>query len=762
MKRALIAILALAACAAQAQAQAQVSPDELLDADQAFRLQASAPDRQTMRLHWDIAEGYYMYRHSLEVRAVTEEVELGEPAIPSGKRHQDEFFGQVETYRDSLAVRVPVAGLPADADTVEVRVSYQGCADLGVCYPPTHKTVSLSLPDATTSVASGGPPAGGDSLDAALRQISPGGLAVDDAVQDGEALPPRQAFRYEAINTGPGEVLVRMTPAPGYYLYRDKFGFESASPDIVLGPPQLPPGKGKNDPHFGDVRVYYEQVEIPIALQRDAGPERSLELVAEFQGCKDGGICYPPMRRSVQVHLPPAPDATKAPAMAGSADTDPAGAGTRGGPVAPAEQDRLAGALGEAPLVALGLFFLAGLLLAFTPCVFPMVPILAGIIAGQGEDITRGRAFTLSLVYVLAMALTYSVVGVAFAAAGSSAQAAFQNPWIIGAFAAVLVLLSLAMFGFYDLQLPPSWQTRLNQVSNSQRGGTFAGVAVMGLLSALIVGPCVAPALMGALIYIGQTGDEVLGGTALFSLALGMGLPLLVIGTSAGELLPRAGAWMDAVKAVFGVALLALAIWMLERVMPGRWPLLLWGLLMIGSGVFMGALDSARLGWPRLWKALGLALVLFGALELVGFGSGADDWTRPLKGLGGGATVEHAVDFKRVETLDELRNELAQNRPVMLDFYADWCVECVRMENTTFADPQVASTLQGINVLQVDVTANDAEDRRLLREFDLIGPPAILFFGADGDEQRDLRLIGYMAAEPFMQRLRRAFGADTQ
>jgi len=744
-------MLALVACTAQA----QVSPDDLLDADQAFRLQASAPDRENLRLAWDIAAGYYLYRHRFEFNAATEGVELDEPAIPPGERHRDEFFGDVETYRGKVAVTVPVTTVPAGLDAVDVRVSYQGCADLGVCYPPIHKTVSVALP------GSAGSPAGGDSLGAALQQLTAAGT-VDAAVRDGEALPPRQAFRYEAIAMGSGELLVRMTPAKGYYLYRDKFEFESATAGIGVGTPRLPPGTAKHDPHFGDVRVYFEQVEIPIDLTRAAGPARSMELVAGFQGCKDGGICYPPMRRSLSVELPSAPSPTAAAPAAGATGADNSTAAAQGNEPTVAEQDRLAGTLGRAPLAAMGLFFLAGLLLAFTPCVFPMVPILAGIIAGQGEGITRGRAFGLSLVYVLAMALTYSVVGVAFAAAGNSVQAAFQQPWVIGAFSAVMVALALSMFGFYDLQMPAAWQSKLNEISNSQRSGTMVGAAVMGLLSALIVGPCVAPPLMGALIFIGQTGNEALGGAALFSLALGMGFPLLVVGTSAGALLPRAGAWMDAVKAVFGVGLLALAIWMLERVMPGRWVLLLWGLLMIGSGVFMGALEAAGRGWPRLWKGLGLALALLGAMELAGFASGGDDWTRPLKGLSGGSAVEHGVEFTRVETLDELRQELAQGRPLVLDFYADWCVECVRMENTTFADPRVAEALRGVSLVQADVTANNDADRRLLREYGLIGPPAILFFGADGRERRNFRLIGYLGAERFVQRVQRALPPDTR
>ncbi|RNE92772.1 protein-disulfide reductase DsbD, partial [Marichromatium sp. AB32] len=429
------------------------------------------------------------------------------------------------------------------------------------------------------------------------------------------------------------------------------------------------------------------------------------------------------------------------------------------------EQDRLASTLANASLwTSVALFFGLGLLLAFTPCVFPMIPILSGIIAGQGAGITTRRAFVLSLVYVLAMALTYTVAGVLAGLFGANLQAAFQDPWILGAFALVFVALALSMFGFYDLQLPASLQSRLAALSNRQQGGTLAGVAIMGLLSALIVGPCVAPPLFGALIYISQTGDALLGGVALFALSLGMGAPLIVIGTSAGKLLPRAGAWMEAVKAVFGVALLAVAISLIERVIPAAVAMLLWGLLLICSAVYLGALSPLGHesgGWRKLWKGLGVALLVYGGLMLIGAAAGGKDTLQPLRGLGiGGGEAAHA-EFTRVKTVADLDRELAaasaQGRPVMLDFYADWCVACKEMERYTFSDPAVIAELDRFVLLQADVTANDAADQALMQgRFGIPGPPAMLFFGADGAERSGFRLVGFTPAEAFADHLRRA------
>jgi thiol:disulfide interchange protein DsbD len=394
-----------------------------------------------------------------------------------------------------------------------------------------------------------------------------------------------------------------------------------------------------------------------------------------------------------------------------------------------------------------------------------MIPILSSIIVGHGEKITARRGFILSLVYVIAMALTYTVAGVFAGLFGENLQAAFQNAWILSAFAAVFVLLSLSMFGFYDLQMPAFIQSKLTDVSNRQKGGSLTGVAVMGFLSALIVGPCVAAPLAGALIYIGQTGDAVLGGLALFALSLGMGAPLIAIGTGAGKLLPTVGPWMDKIKAVFGVMLLAVAIWMLERILPGQVTLVLWAMLLILSSVYLRALDGLAVeatGWSRLWKGMGVMSLVYGVLLLIGAASGAKDPLQPLQNVfaaqssGTALHGQHAeLPFKPIKTVDDLDSQLAaaarQGSPVMVDFYADWCTSCKEMEKYTFARPEVQQALAGMLLLQADVTANDDADKALLKRFKLIGPPSILFFDASGKERKELSLVGYKPADEFVQ-----------
>ncbi|MFT7564763.1 MAG: thiol:disulfide interchange protein DsbD, partial [Bacteroidia bacterium] len=486
----------------------------------------------------------------------------------------------------------------------------------------------------------------------------------------------------------------------------------------------------------------------------------------DYQGCLDGEICYPPQTGWAELLIGASSEAVNLPVTyvppavmqaTKTSDFQP--------PVS--EQDRLARMLLENPSTAIFAFFIAGILLAFTPCVFPMVPILSGIIAGQGDKLTTSRAFSLSLVYVLAMAVTYTVAGVLAGLFGQNLQAAFQNPWIISGFVAIFVALALSMFGFYELQLPGRLQTALTDRSNQHSGGRYGGVAVMGFLSALIVGPCVAPPLAAALIVIGASGSAVLGGSALFALSMGMGLPLILFGVSAGKLIPRAGAWMNAVKAVFGVGLLALGIWMLERIIHGPIILLLWGLLAIGSGVYMGALESVPAGssgWRKLWKTLGLALLVFGAAELAGAAAGGNNWMKPLDGiLAGSRPAVNHIEFQRVKSIGELDTALNQastvSKPSMLDFYADWCVECIRMERNTFPEDTVQALLKQIQPLQADVTANDDTDQALMKKFGIIGPPAILFFDRRGKEMRAYRLVGYFTPEEFGSHLQQVLAA---
>jgi thiol:disulfide interchange protein DsbD len=548
-------------------------------------------------------------------------------------------------------------------------------------------------------------------------------------------------------------VLVRFTPLSGYYLYRDKFVFEIEAPSgYRIEQIQLPPGVIKDDPEFGPVPVYFDAIEIPLTLSRPAGPEQQIILRAEFQGCKDGEICLPPQSERIELTLDGSITVVPGADRAGQAE------------VPQSEQDRLARLLTQNPPMALLAFFVAGLLLAFTPCVFPMVPILSGLIAGQGQQLTTLRAFNLSLVYVLAMSLTYTLAGVLAGLFGQNLQAAFQSPWIISSFVAVFVVLALSMFGLFELQLPGRWQTALTERSNRQKGGRYAGVAVMGLLSALIVGPCVAPPLAAALIVIGASGDAMLGGSALFALSMGMGVPLIAFGVSAGKLIPTAGAWMDAIKKLFGVGLLALGIWMLERILAGPIILLLWGILAVGCGIYLGALQrlpGGASGRDRLIQALGMVLLVLGILELVGAASGGDRWTEPLRQLRLGQSdhAEQAPDFQRIKSLQDLEKTLnvsiAEGRVSLFDFYADWCVECIRMERTTFPEESVASLMSEFALIQADVTPNDEIDQALMSRFGIIGPPAILFFDRQGEEMRAFRLIGYFTPDDFAKHLER-------
>ncbi len=736
--------------------------EEPLPPDEAFPVRLYAIDADTLRAEWKVHEGYYLYRDKFGFSALTPGLELAEARIPRGEEKDDEFFGRVETLRHTVAVDLPIRNRPeGEAVEVEIEVRFQGCADLGVCYPPMKRTLRAHLipaaaftPPVTsseTSVEKG--PEGLGLLERLGRRLGLGG-------GDDEVLPPDQVFVFSAEADGPHAIRARWEIREGYYLYREKFAFQLQDPPegVTLGTPRLPPGEFTEDESFGRMEVYHRGVEVLIPVIRPAGEPLELQLEVKYQGCAERGLCYPPQTKTTPLLLPAAATATP--------ETPPPAAATAPSDMPVAEQDRIAQSLADASVwLTVLTFFGFGLLLAFTPCVFPMIPILSSIIVGQGEGLSTRRAFTLSLVYVLAMAATYTVAGVIAGLFGANLQAAFQNPWVLGTFALVFVLLALSMFGFYDLQLPASLQSKLSEVANRRKGGTLTGVAVMGFLSALIVGPCVAAPLAGALIYIGQTGDAVLGGIALFALSMGMGAPLLLLGTSAGKLLPKAGPWMNTIKAVFGVLMLAVAVWMLERIVPEWLAMTLWAVLLIVSSIYMGALDRMEAGvsgWRRLWKGLGLILLIYGTLLLVGVAMGGKDPLQPLRGavLAGGAQPASTIKFTTIRTEAELDRLLAQarteGRPLMLDFYADWCISCKEMERYTFSDPGVQQVLSQAVLVKADVTANDDDAKALLRRYGLIGPPAILFFTPEGEERRPYRLVGFLEAERFREHARRA------
>ena len=582
-----------------------------------------------------------------------------------------------------------------------------------------------------------------------------------------DPIAPEKAFALSAQALDAKTVEVVFKIAKGYYLYGDKFRFESEPAGIGFGTPDKPVGKTHKDDFFGEVETHRGELRILVPVQ--AGAELSrFDLIATSQGCWDGGICYPPTTQIAAIDLSTPPlkaasgfldklrngDLASASSSSPSAEADGAGvSGDESGDIA----SLLAGA--SVPLVLLS-FFGFGLLLAFTPCTFPMIPILSGIIVGHGHRVTHLRAFALSLAYVLGMALTYALAGVAAGLTGTMLSAALQNVWVLGSFAFVFVLLSLSMFGFYELQLPSSLQSRLASSSHKQ-GGSLGGVAIMGVLSALIVGPCVAAPLAGALLYIAQTGDAVLGGWALFVMALGMGAPLLAVGVASRSLLPKVGPWMEGVKKAFGVMLLAVALWMLDPVIPALATMLGWAALLVFSAIFLHALDPLppqAKGWARFWKGAGVVLLLSGAAMLIGALAGSRDPLQPLAVLRASASTAVTLPtFDKVSSIAELDARLkATDRPVMLDFYADWCVSCKEMERFTFSDAQVAERMGRMLLLKADVTANSDEHKALLQRFGLFGPPGIIFFDTAGAERKGLRVVGFMKAEPFATVLERA------
>jgi thiol:disulfide interchange protein DsbD len=734
--RSVIGLAALALLLAAGTALA--AQEDVLRPEQAFPYSAVA-SAEAVLISFELPDGYYLYRKRFQFSSPDDRVSLGDARFPQGEIHEDEFFGKMEIFRRTFTIEVPY-NAPPEVNRLDLRMRLQGCADIGLCYPPDTWTIDVGLPQRSAA-----PPK------ADLAEILGTGSGKGQTF-----LPAEQAFAVDAILADPNSLLLRWTIADGYYLYRDKFAISTNSQLIQLGSPELPQGEPKTDEYFGETEVYYRSVEVGVPFARRSPDAGDVTLQLALQGCAEDGICYPPMTREFRIFIPAvdavAPDAGLAPAAPMS------------------EQDRLALLIGEGNLLlVLSTFFGLGLLLAFTPCVLPMIPILSGIIVGQGENTSTAKATALSVTYVMGMALTYTIAGALFAVAGQQAQAVFQQPWIIIVFSLLFVALALSMFGLFELQVPAALQTRLSDISNKRQTGTYLGTFIVGALSALIVTACVAPPLVAALAVIGQAGDVVRGGLALFFLSLGMGAPLIAFGASAGKILPKAGAWMERVRAFFGFLLLGVAIWMLERILPGGVVMLLWALLAVSLGVFFGALTTLAADasiWRQLARALGVVILAYGLLLLIGLSAGGRDPLQPLAGLGSGpgpTPAEHGVTFTRVKTSEDLDAELraaaSRNQTAMLDFYADWCVSCKEMERYTFTDATVQDALASVHLLQADVTANDDADRALLRRFNIIGPPTIVFFDANGSQLHGREVVGFMPAEEFAAHLQAAYGA---
>ena len=776
-----LAVLTGLATPASVVAQGFGDTPDPLPVTEAFAATVAASEPGTVTIDWAIAEGYYLYRDKLTVEpgGGLAGAAVGELGFSDAMIVSDEFFGDSAVWRDAATVTVPLGGVAPDGADGTLEVRFQGCADIGLCYPPTTVSLATSVP-ATVDPLAAAPPAG-DPIAAAPRASALDRLLGADPAPFGaqpELLTPEQAFVPLLTRTGTGALELRWDIAPGYYLYEHRFGAEVVGGDgEELAPVtalSVPGGVAKTDEFFGDVTTFHDEAVATVTLGPglDAGDDAVLR--AAYQGCAEIGVCFPPS----EIDLP---------FVATASTASPVPASLAAGALV-SEQDRLSGMLASASLwLSVLTFFGLGLLLAFTPCVLPMVPILSSLIVGRdavgatgaggsdasvaGAGMNAGRAFRLSLVYVLVMATTYALAGVLVAVSGANVQVWLQQPWVLGAFAALFVAFALAMFGVFELQVPRFLQTRLTDASNRQAGGSYRSVVVMGLLSTLIVGPCVTAPLAGALIYIADTGDALVGGAALFALGLGMGTPLLLIGTSAGSLLPRAGTWMVRVREAFGVLLLGLAIWMLSRFVPGTLTVALAGLLLLGTGIWLGAADRIEAssgGRARTAKAAGLAAAVYGVALLVGALGGGDSLVRPLAvygGGGGGANGEagRELAFRRVADVTELDRVVAasaaEGRPVMLDFYADWCVSCKEMEAYTFDDERVVRLLGDVTLVQVDVTENDADDRALLDRFELIAPPTIVFFDATGRELDGARVVGFMNATRFGSHLERVLAA---
>ena len=743
----LICLLGLLSVPAQAE-------DDLLEPEKAFQFSAQQKEAGRVEARFQIANGYYLY-HSKFKFSADNGVKLGTPDIPPGKVKQDEFLGKVETHRGDLRVQIPITA--NGATRFNLKAEFQGCADVGVCYSPQDATAAIKVIPVTAALSTPPAPAPTQSQSPeALARLK--NLAASFAGdEEPEFLSPEEAFQLAVVPRQDGSLEARFNVAHQYYLYRDKIHFKVLEPaGATVSGLDTPPADEKDDPNFGKTYVYHNSFNVGLKLAGVPEGTKLIKLAAGYQGCSEKGICYPPQDVDVVVDM----TAPAAAAPEASPSAEPAAA-----PADTSETGRITQILqGGNFWVIIASFFGFGLLLSLTPCVFPMIPILSGIIVGRGSGITKAKGFSLSLAYVLGMATTYAIVGIIAGLSGTLISNALQNPWALGTGAAIFVALALSMFGFYELQMPSFLQSRLTEASNKVPGGRFGGVFAMGALSALIVGPCVAAPLAGALLYISQTGDVVLGGVSLFSLAMGMGVPLLAVGLSAGALLPKAGAWMEAVKKFFGVALLAVAIWLISPLLSPLVNMGLWATLLIISAMYLHALEPLAVnakGFARFWKGVGVIFLVAGIALLLGALGGSRDLLQPLSvfqgGPAGAAETKPHMVFTRVKNVAELDAAVAaaKGKPVMLDFYADWCVSCKEMEKFTFADPKVQERLKGAVLLQADVTGNTADDKALLARFKLFGPPGIIFFDANGQEST-YRVVGYEKTEQFLASIDKA------
>ncbi len=575
--------------------------------------------------------------------------------------------------------------------------------------------------------------------------------------EEAEFLPVEEAFQVSGtINDR--QVTIKFTVTPGHYLYRHMMGFEAVNPSLTrLGSPLYPKGITKYDKFLKkELETYPEDLEVILPVETD---EEFPEVRVKFQGCADAGLCYPPTSQII-IPISNSSVGSALPSSTSLNEQIPEPAGE--------QSEFLASLLNNQSLFrTLVLFFLGGLALTFTPCVLPMIPIISSMVAGSRGS--KGHAITLTCCYVLAMSVTYALAGMLMGYFGASLnlQARLQSPWLLIPFSVLFVVLALSMFGLYELQLPEKLRDKLSQAdqkTTEKHRGTKGGAVLMGIFSTLLVSPCVSAPLAGALVFISSTENVLMGGLALFCLGLGMGTPLFIIGAGGATLLPKAGAWMDSIKATFGVMMLGVAIWLIERLIPAPVTLLLWGTLAIGSAVFMGALDfSRRRSWKALQQVTGILLLVYGITLIVGGIKGNDDPLRPLASLNHPApqkvTSSHS-GFIAITTSSELESYLdrarQQSSPVVLDFYADWCISCKIFERQVLPKPEVVEALKDFTTLKLDLTENSADQRAILSKYNLFGPPAFIFFNKSGEELKNLRAQGEIDEKIFKLLLKKA------
>ncbi|OGT49401.1 MAG: hypothetical protein A3F17_00810 [Gammaproteobacteria bacterium RIFCSPHIGHO2_12_FULL_41_15] len=566
-----------------------------------------------------------------------------------------------------------------------------------------------------------------------------------------EPLPADEAYQPTALIKDKQTIIVQWQIAKGYYLYRDRLHVSPANPSTTrLGQPLRPTGITRHNNLIGNYQAYKNEVQVGIPIIYNKGDQISFKV--NYQGCSENEFCYPPTEKVFTLNLngpymqPMQPVAIDIATAMTSAATAP--------------QDKVTQLLSKQNIFSMIFTFLGiGLLIAFTPCVLPMVPIVSSIVIGQNGQKKIFKGFLLSLAYVQGMAITYAILGVIFAMIGKNIQAALQTPLVIGLFSLLFVAMALSLFGLFELKIPNFFHHHAHKLSNKQKSGSFVGAFLMGVLSTLILSPCVTAPLVGTLGFISKTGNVWFGGIALYSMGIGMGLPLLIIGGLEGRFIPKTGTWMNTIKHILGVMMLGVAIWMLARILPGPATLALWGILAIGSAIFMGTLSShpKKNGLIYTKLTLGWTLLIYGTALLLSAASGGSDPFKPLAFLQGHhSDAEHTL-FKRINTITELNHYLAdakvQNKPILLDFYADWCVSCKEMEKFTFSDSEIKKLFKQFILLQVDVTHDNLSNQKILKQYDVIAPPTILFFDTKGNELKSYRIIGEMGAKPFTTHL---------